>query len=138
MRPGWTSGCTLLGADRRIADLGSSGRSLPLSLQRRLAQHGYVTWDHRALRLAWTGANWSDDGDLFIYLDTGPGGTNSTFTPYPVAASGTTVILPDDLQADALIWVQDASTASLLRWNGSVWACRRPRSRPSSSASTGR
>ena len=116
------SGCTLLGADRRIADLGSSSRILPFSLQRRIAQHGYATWDHRALRLAWTGANWSDDGDLFIYLDTVPGGTNSTFTPYPVTASGTTVILPADLQADALIWVQDATTASLLRWDGNLWA----------------
>jgi uncharacterized repeat protein (TIGR01451 family) len=116
------SGCTLGGADRRIANLGSSGRILPVSLQRRLAQHGYFTWDHRALRLAWAGANWSDDGDLFIYLDTGPGGTNSTFTPHPVAAGGTTVVLPDDLQADVLIWVQDARTAGLLRWNGSDWA----------------
>ena len=101
------SGCTLGGADRRIAGLASRSQNLPLSLQKRLAQHGYITWDHRALRLAWAGANWSVDGDLFLYLDTGPGGTTSTFSPYPVAAGGTTVVLPDDLQADVLIWVQD-------------------------------
>jgi Concanavalin A-like lectin/glucanases superfamily/Bacterial TSP3 repeat/Bacterial Ig-like domain len=119
------SGCTLGGADRRIADLGSGGRMLPLTLQRRLAQHGYITWDHRALRLAWTGANWSDDGDLFVYLDTGPGGTNSTLSPYTVGSGGTTVILPAGLLADVLIWVHDPGAASLLRWNDSEWAVDR-------------
>jgi hypothetical protein len=113
--PGWMeSGCTLLGADRRIARLGSSGRWAEQRL--------YGTWDHRALRLAWTGANWSGDGDLFIYLDTGAGGITSTFTPYPVGATGTTLGLPADLEADVLIWVQDGRTASLLRWNGGNWA----------------
>ena len=32
--------------------------------------------------LAWTGANWSGDGDLFLYLDTGLGGTTTAFDPY--------------------------------------------------------
>ncbi len=108
------STCTLLGADRRIDRLDPTGRWA--------TQRLYGTWDHQALRLAWTGANWSGDGDLFIYLDTGGGGTTTTFTPYPVAITGTLITLPDSLQADALIWVQDASTASLLRWNGSAWA----------------
>ncbi|MFN2167021.1 MAG: Ig-like domain repeat protein, partial [Anaerolineae bacterium] len=116
------NGCTMGGADRRITDLASNGRIVPLTLQKRLAQHGYVTWDHQALRMAWTGANWSVDGDLFVYLDTGPGGTTSTFNPYPVAAGGTTIILPPDMQADLLIWVQDPDTAALMRWNGSEWA----------------
>ena len=86
------------------------------------AQSLYATWDRQALRLAWTGANWNGDGDLFIYLDTGAGGTNSTFTPDSVAATGTTVTLPPDMLADALIWVRDASTAVLLRWDGNAWA----------------
>jgi uncharacterized repeat protein (TIGR01451 family) len=120
---GWMdSGCTLLGADRRIDGTGSGWQALPLFLRTWIAQQGHATWDHRALRLAWTGANWSGDGDLFIYLDTGPGGTNSTFTPYPVGEAGTTVVLPPDLQADVLIWVQDPRTASLLRWDGNGWA----------------
>ena len=108
------SGCTLLGVDRRIARSESTGRWT--------AQQLYATWDHRALRLTWIGANWSGDGDLFLYLDTGPGGTNSTFTPYPVAVTGTLATLPTEMQADAMIWVQDAGTASLLRWNGIDWA----------------
>ena len=115
---GWLdSGCTLLGADRRIARGESTGRWT--------AQQLYATWDHRALRLAWIGGNWSGDGDLFLYLDTGPGGTNGTFTPYPVAVTGTLVTLPPEIQADALIWVQDASTASLLRWHGTDWTVER-------------
>jgi Concanavalin A-like lectin/glucanases superfamily/Bacterial TSP3 repeat len=112
---GWMdSGCSVLGADRRIARLGGG--------ERWAAQQIYATWDHRALRLAWTGANWNGDGDLFIYLDTGPGGTHSTFTPYPVSDAGMTLTLPAELPADLVIWVQDGDTASLLRWNGSDWA----------------
>ena len=112
---GWMdSGCTLLGTDRRIARATSTGRWNAQSL--------HATWDRQALRLAWTGANWNGDGDLFIYLDTGAGGTNSTFTPDSVAATDAAVTLPPDMLADALIWVQDASTAVLLRWDGSAWA----------------
>ncbi len=36
--------------------------------------------------------------------------------------SGTLVTLPAGLEADALIWVQESSTAGLLRWDGSAWA----------------
>jgi hypothetical protein len=108
------TGCTLLGTDPRITRGASAGRWQAQSL--------YATWDHEALRLAWTGANWSGDGDLFIYLDTGPGGTTGTFTPESVAITGTTVVLPSDMQADALIWVPDSQTATLLRWNGSAWS----------------
>ena len=112
------SGCTLLGTDPRIARRASAGRWNAQSL--------YATWDHQALGLAWTGANWSGDGDLFIYLDTGPGGTTSTFTPESAAITGTTVTLPPDVLADALIWVRDASTAVLLRWDGSAWSGSTP------------
>jgi uncharacterized repeat protein (TIGR01451 family) len=107
------SSCTLLGVDRRIAHRARLGRWIEQRL--------YGTWDHQALRLAWTGANWSGDGDLFLYLDTVPGGTNETFTPFAVPISSTQVALPLVMQADVLIWVQDASTASLLRSDGSAW-----------------
>ncbi len=107
------STCTLLGADRRIDRRQSSGRGAEQRL--------YGTWDHQALRLAWTGADWSGGGDLFLYLDTVPGGTSTTFTPYTVPVSDTLVTLPPALQADVLIWVQDSSTAGLLRWDESAW-----------------
>ncbi len=107
------SGCSLLSTDRRLAQV---SRTSPSS---RGLQRGYGTWDGQALRLAWTGANWNTDGDLFFYLDTAPGGTAATFVPLP-SPSGPTVTL-GDLEADQLVWVQDAATASLLRWDGSAW-----------------
>ncbi len=103
------SGCTLMSADRRAAVV-------------RAPQRLYSTWDDRALRLAWTGAIWGNANNLFIYLDTQPGGTEQVFTPVPVAVTGTVVSLPAGLGADALVWVQDAHIASLLRWDGSSWA----------------
>ncbi len=120
---GWMeSGCTLLGVDRRIKrDALDTGT---LNDDQRL----YGTWNADALRLAWTGADWgpsateSGDGDLFLYLDTMPGGTTTTFDPYGVATR--TLHLPgvtptgteNAMNADAMVWVRDAETALLLRW----------------------
>ena len=108
------STCTLLGADRRISSGASSGRWTDQRL--------YATWDHQALRFTWTGANWSGDGDLFLYLDTAAGGTDTTFFPYTVTVSGTLVTLPPEFEADALVWVRDTTTATLLLWDGNQWA----------------
>jgi hypothetical protein len=110
---GWLdSGCALLSADRRIADSEGSRWS---------PQQLYATWDHSGLRLTWTGANWSDDGDLFVYLDTGEGGTINTFAPYPLPVTATVGFLPPDMQADAVVWVQSSNVATLLRWDGGAW-----------------
>lgn len=111
---GWLgSGCSLLGTDHRGEQTASA----------RGPQQLYATWDQQALRLAWTGANWNTDGDLFIYLDSGAGGATSVFTPYPPPAAGTVVSLPDAMGADSVIWVEDGSTATLLRWDSasSAW-----------------
>ena len=88
----------------------------------------YATWDQQALRLAWTGANWNTDGDLFIYLDTGAGGADAVFRPYPSVVTGTVVSLPAGMGADAVIWVQDGRTATLLRWDSaaSAWGSPSP------------
>jgi len=109
---GWQeSGCTLLGADRRV--------------ERRLGgqtQRLYATWDPEALRLAWTGASWSSDGDLFVYLDTVEGGTNDLYNPGGPAADGGAIHVSNQaMQADYVVWVQDARTATLLHWDGSGW-----------------
>ena len=62
---GWMdSGCSAIGLDRRIAEAMPTGAAL------NVPQNLYVTWDSEALRLAWTGANWDYNGDLFIYMDT--------------------------------------------------------------------
>jgi subtilisin-like proprotein convertase family protein len=122
---GWMeSGCTLIGVDRRIARNASPLDALNAE------QKLYATWNAEALRLAWTGANWTTDGDLFIYLDTKPvSGTSQVFNPYPVTPD-TEIYLPGKtpsgeepgaMKADFLIWVQDAATAVLLSWDGSDW-----------------
>lgn len=141
---GWMdSGCALLGVDRRLS------RVAPSHAMRHGEQALYATWDSQALRLAWTGANWSADGDLFVYLDTVPGGSAAAFDPYTQTATlgddldapvshlvyfPGTVILPHahglratagieegTMGADYAVWVADAQTAWLLGWDGSAW-----------------
>ena len=115
---GWQeSGCTLMGTDRRLYRNGLSDAPQQL----------YATWDREALRLAWSGASWHlGDGDLFVYLDTGPGGTTQPFIPVALPVADATVTLPATLQADVLIWVQTADQATLLRWDGSAWSGATP------------
>ncbi len=109
------SGCTLLGVDRRVATTGLGEQQL------------YATWNAEALRLAWTGANWYTDGDLFIYLDTQSGGAGSAYNPYLIESAGglvpdqTVITLPAAMAADTLVWVRDSGDAVLLKWNGSDW-----------------
>lgn len=114
---GWMdSGCSLIGADRALARNAASG-SYQSAVQRL-----YFTWDAANLRLAWTGADWDNDGDLFIYLDTAAGGSTNAYNPF---AAPMTITLPaqngDALEADYVIWVQDAENAQLMQWNGSAW-----------------
>ncbi|MGD8858247.1 MAG: Ig-like domain-containing protein, partial [Chloroflexota bacterium] len=130
---GWMdSGCTLLGTDRRLS------RVLGPLAQHDGEQALYGTWDDQALRLAWNGANWSAEGDLFVYMDTKPGGSNTVFDPYTPAnalsaagsSDATLVALPGSIatatQSEAMladygVWVEDAQTAWLLAWDGSTW-----------------
>ncbi len=113
---GWMeSGCTLLGVDRRIYRQ-TTGGGLTL-----VPQELYTTWSAEALRLAWSGADWRSDGDLFVYLDTRAGGATEAYDPYPATAGNTKIALPSSLEADFLIWVQDHQTALLLSWDGSQW-----------------
>ena len=119
---GWMdSGCSLVGADRRAA------RVLPGAATRDAEQRLYVTWDSRALRLAWTGANWASDGDLYVYLGATGSGTGLAHSPTPSTGLRLPGVwpagpAPDAMLADYAVWVQDATTAMLLKWNGSAWA----------------
>jgi len=130
--------CTIEGVDRRVAQAspGTSGDEI---------QRFYVSWDEDDLRLSWHGADWTHDGDLFVYLDTRPGGAVQLFNPYP-ADSDTTIYLPGNMpepsstastrqqsaqlsvaavnaraamQADLVVWVEGAGEATLWRWDGS-------------------
>jgi sugar lactone lactonase YvrE len=102
------SGSTQIGADRELS-----------SAAQGQIQRFYATWDAANLRLSWLGADWDSDGDLFIYFDTGSGGATTLFNPYTATA---TIQLPPGLTANALIWVEDTTTASLYTWNGSAWS----------------
>jgi len=119
---GWMdSGCSMVGTDRRVDR--TAMEQTALSTEQRF----YVTWNGSqgatgdgALRLAWTGANWATDGDLFVYLDTEPGGATEAFDPSPPAATETPVALPDGMGADWLVWVRDEATAILMAWEDAV------------------
>ncbi len=126
--------CNLLGVDYRIDDHSSDRAALSDP------QRIYATWDtstglgasEGGLRLAWTGADWDRDGDLFIYLDTQPGGAERLYNPYPGTADDTIVLLPayqqppdtvDQMAADYVVWIKGAQDAVLLDWDdgGSQW-----------------
>ena len=110
---GWMdSGCSLIGRDARVSTQGQAHTTL------REPQKLYATWDDTALRLAWTGADWEHDGDLFIYLDTIAGGTEKTYNPLDPDGEPTPVQL--GIEADYLIWVQDDQTAQLWHWDDSL------------------
>jgi hypothetical protein len=83
---GWMdTGCSLVGVDRRadqtVHELGTL--SGPQSL--------HASWDQASLRLAWTGADWDSQGDLFVYLDSVAGGSRQAYNPF---ADGTELYLP--------------------------------------------
>jgi|GEM_PF-861398 len=140
---GWmASGCSLMGVDRRVESHAFDGASLDEP------QRFYATWAESAFRMAWDGANWDYEGDLFVYFDTAPGGAETLYDPYTATVS-TTIYLPGNLppvdtsawpefeqihhqqlvtpmlnlamQADLLLWVQSTVTATLLRWDGGAW-----------------
>lgn len=119
---GWLEApCNLLGTDERASERAGSSVSDPQNL--------YAAWNGDGLRITWTGANWGDPGgapadeDLFIYLDTQAGGTVQAYDPY--TATSSPVLLPSyrvqttmqRMAADYLLWVQDSTDASLMRWN---------------------
>lgn len=109
---GWHhTGGSQLAADREVNKGPFAGTSFGE------VQKFYLSWNDRNLRIGWTGANWTNDGDLFIYLDTGVGGAAELYNPY---GDGTTIALPSGMTADFVIWVQDSTTAKLLQggsWN---------------------
>ncbi|MBN1887616.1 MAG: Ig-like domain-containing protein [Thermoflexales bacterium] len=116
---GWLQApCNLLGEDSRLAER-SSGTPQKL----------YAAWDEAGLRLTWTGANWTTDGDLFIYLDSDPGGGSATaYDPY--SAPGDEVYMPTyrvqttthSLAADYVLWVQDSVSVTLKHYSGTLWS----------------
>jgi len=124
---GWLgNGCTWVGTSRSALNAAPEGATF------KATQKFYASWDATALRLTWQGANWDTDGDLFIYLDTKTGGAEEAYNPYSATLTNTSIYLPGNspdgspfvsnlMRADYLVWVKDATTAQLMRWNGSAW-----------------
>ncbi len=108
---GWrNSGCALLGTDVRARDHALAFAALDA------AQAFYTTWDADTLRMTWTGANWNDDGDLFIYLDTTLGGSDRAYNPY--GTDDTLVYLPSTAgNGGASRDGGDTRAISQQRWN---------------------
>ncbi len=111
---GWMdSGDSQIGINRIIAENVPPGFSLNGD------QKFYLSWDATALRLAWLGADWNSEGDLYIYMKTGTGmGSNQAYNPFTATFSDT-LTLP--MAADTLLWVTDSQSAHLMRWNGAAW-----------------
>jgi uncharacterized repeat protein (TIGR01451 family) len=130
------SDCSQLGTDARIRDRATGGAAV------NTAQDFYGTWNSDGLRLTWEGANWRTEGDLFVYLDTQPGGSTRVYNPYVETISNTTILLPNltpvtqtraaqptraalratgtegnAMGADYLVWMQDTEIATLMSWN---------------------
>lgn len=104
---GWmNSGCTLLGVDRRAYQQAVRAASI------NQPQKFYATWNDESLRLAWLGANWDYDGDLFIYLSAPGAGAITAYNPFTPTRP---ITLPAPV--NYLIWVQNSQTARLLAWN---------------------
>lgn len=113
---GWQqTGGSQLSADREISKGAFSGTSLGV------VQKFYLSWNDHNLRMTWNGANWDNDGDLFVYLDTNSGGATQLYNPYP-ATPGVNIALPSGMNASFLVWVQDSNTATLLQANGNNWS----------------
>ncbi|MGB0383516.1 MAG: LamG-like jellyroll fold domain-containing protein [Ardenticatenaceae bacterium] len=128
---GWTANsCNLIGTDSRLDEKASALASLNGE------QNFYTAWNSEGLRLTWSGADWEQDGDLFIYLDSQAGGSENAYDPYPATQENTIIQLPtyvegeeaNQLQADYLVWVQENDvsvtltetnrlTATLMAWD---------------------
>ncbi|MEM7028170.1 MAG: LamG-like jellyroll fold domain-containing protein [Chloroflexota bacterium] len=107
--------CNQLGTDYRISDRQPNFAALSVP------QQFYGSWDEAGLHIGWRGANWNTSGDLFVYLDTQLGGTTRLYDPHGATVNNTHILLPNDMQADYLLWIKDDQTAQLLQWeNGTL------------------
>src|SRR5262249_3078804 len=85
------------------------------------------------------GANWDTSGDVFIYLDTKPGGTATAFNPFPgdtaklylpgvrpenVRPTNPLPLGADVMLADQLIWATSSTPPTLLSWTGTTSTTR--------------
>ncbi len=108
-----------------IADLaqmnwtGSGGKQVGQMITDRGVQKLFAGWNSDSLRLRWQGLNLASDGDLYLYLGTGNGGTTTLFDPN---GTGTSSGLP--FNANYLIRLSAALTPTLYSSGGGAWTAQ--------------
>jgi len=75
-------------------------------------QELYATWDDESLYLVWRGANWDAEGELWVFLDSGTGGSKQT---------GLSGIPQLPFQADYAYQVADRFASDLWHYSGGQW-----------------
>ncbi|MCE7988086.1 MAG: DUF11 domain-containing protein [Caldilinea sp. CFX5] len=106
------TGGSQLSADRAVSK--GAGATVGLDVPQRF----FLSWNGANLRVGWNGADWDQQGDLFVYFDTGSGGATQLYNPYN---DGTTIGLPPGMTASHVIWVRDNRSAALLQAGGNGW-----------------
>ncbi|MCK5923713.1 MAG: hypothetical protein KAG66_22455, partial [Methylococcales bacterium] len=118
--------CYLVGEDNRPL------YQLDPTNSRAASQTLYATWDDNYLALTYDGVDWNTDGDLHLYFDTKPGGALTAYNPYnSIQNAYSLVAMPDSrtslstlnsplgrMAADFAVVVEDATTITVLEWNG--------------------
>lgn len=105
-----------------IADLqqanwiNSGGKQVGQMTTARGVQKLFAGWNSDSLRLRWQGLNLASDGDLYLYLGTGSGGTTTLFNPN---GGGTSTVLP--FNANYLVRLTAGITPTLYSSSGSGW-----------------
>ena len=106
-----------------IADLqqeswtNSGGKQVGQMTTARGVQKLFAGWNSDSLRLRWQGLNLASDGDLYLYLGTGSGGTITLFDPN---GGGTSTVLP--FNANYLVRLTAGITPTLYSANGGGWS----------------
>lgn len=97
--------------------IASGGKQVGQMITTRGTQKLFAGWNATSLRLRWQGLNLASDGDLYLYLGTGSGGTTTLFDP---SGTGTSDALP--FSADYLIRLTNGLTPTLYSASGGNWS----------------
>lgn len=121
-----------------IADLGqtnwtaSGGKQVGQMVTARGVQKLFAGWNSDSLRLRWQGLNLASDGDLYLYLGTGSGGTITLFDPNGAGNAATLPFSANYLIPASRLHLRRRSTAQRGTWSsqgavtaGHQWGDRR-------------
>ncbi len=96
-----------------------------MATETRGVQKLYAGWDAAWLRLRWQGFDARTEGDLYLYLGTGSGGTTDLYNPYGPGQSG---VLP--FTANYVVRISGGITPTLLSFSGGTWTVQSGSDRP--------